>query len=591
MIIMRTIFCLVLAAPLFAANSTLEIKVDQVGYLPNAAKIAMVATKNPATEFTVNQSKDGKPVFHGALSAARDDFDSGDKVQAADFSKWIKNGTYYIDVPGVGRSWDFDIAPDVYAKAWRLAMRSFYGQRCGIAVDLGPEFPGYKHEACHLEGAYHASSGKTGPKVSKGGWHDAGDYGRYVVNSGISTGTLLWAFEMYGSRLKSVNLAIPESGNGQPDMLNEIKWNLDWMLSMQDDDGGVWQKQTSERFCDFIMPEKDKLVSYVIGTGKEPFKSSCATGDLAAVMAIAGRVYQPYSPAYGDKCTKAAQKAWDWLAKHTNVPFRNPPGVATGEYGDANCADEQLWAAAELFRTTGDQAYSRYFLDHYSAFRKSTVDAEAEPPSWADVASMASWTYAMSKGGDAAAVNSIRHDLIASADDIANRTGNNGYRISLTNRDYVWGSNGVLANYGMELLIAGSLLHNERYSEAALEDLHYLLGRNTFSLSFVTRVGENPFRHPHHRPSGADNNEEPWPGLLSGGPNKGRQDDVMAKLSPDLPPAKTFLDDQGAYSANEVAINWNAPLVFLLAGAQELNEPAPARGGQSGKGTSSGKHK
>jgi endoglucanase len=583
---MKPIFLLIFAASIFAATPTLEIKVDQVGYLNNATKIVLVSSKTLATEFTVRYSKDDKVAAHGTLPAPVEDFDSGDRIQAGDFSKLIKSGTYYIEVPGVGRSWDFDIAPDVYAKTFRLAMRSYYGQRCGIAVDLGPEFPGYKHEACHLEGAYHASSGKTGPKVSKGGWHDAGDYGRYVVSSGIATGTLLWTYEMYTSRVKTVNLAIPESGNGQPDLLNEIKWNLDWMLSMQDDDGGVWHKQTSEKFSDFIMPDKDKLVSYVIGTGAEPFKTSCATGDFAAVMAIAGRVYQPFNPAFGNRSIKAAQKAWEWLGNHLNVPFGNPPGVSTGEYGDANCADEQLWAAAELFRTTGDPAYSRYFLDHYAAFRKSTVDEEAQPPSWSNVAPLALWTYAMSRGGDAGAVNSIRHDLIAAADDIANRSTNNGYRISLANHDYVWGSNGVLANYGMELLIAGSLLHNQRYAEAAVEDLHYLLGRNTFSLSFVTRVGENPFRHPHHRPSGADNNEEPWPGLLSGGPNKGREDEVMRKVSPDLPPAKIYLDDQGAYSANEVAINWNAPLVFLLAGAEELSDSAPARGGQSGKGAS-----
>jgi len=138
---MKSIALLVLAAPLFAANPTVEIKVDQVGYLPTAAKIALVVSKNPATEFTLNTSKDGKVAAHGTLSAPRDDFDSGDRVQMADFSKWIKPGQYYIDVPGVGRSWNFDIAPDVYAKAWRLAMRSYYGQRCGIAVDLGPNFP------------------------------------------------------------------------------------------------------------------------------------------------------------------------------------------------------------------------------------------------------------------------------------------------------------------------------------------------------------------------------------------------------------------------------------------------------------------
>jgi len=585
---MKPIFLLILAAPLFAAAPTLEIKVDQVGYLNTSAKVALVASNTAAARFTVNNAKDGAVVFSGNLTPPLEDPDSGDRVQAADFSKYGKPGTYYVDVPGVGRSWDFEIGPDVYAKTWRLAMRSYYGQRCGIAVDMAPDFPGFKHDACHLEGAYHASSGKSGPHVSKGGWHDAGDYGRYVVNSGITTGTLLWTYEMFGPRLKRVNLNIPESGNNVPDMLNEIKWNLDWMLSMQDDDGGVWHKQTSEKFCDFIMPEKDKLVSFVIGTGKDPFKSSCATGDFAAVMAIAGRVYVPYNPAFAARCLRAARQAWAWIGKYPNVTFNNPPGVGTGGYGDRNCADERLWAAAELFRSTDDQEYQRYFLDHYAEFRKSV--GPTDPPSWANVGALALWTYALGRGVDAAAanasapkkhgrgskptgnaddavaVNAIRHDSIAAADEIVTRTASNGYRISMTTRDYIWGSNSVVANYGMQLLVADALTHNPRYRETAIENLHYLLGRNTFSLSFVTRVGANPFRHPHHRPSGADDNPEPWPGLLSGGPNHGRNDAAMQKLPADLPPAKMYLDEQAAYAANEVAINWNAPLVFLLAG-------------------------
>ncbi len=588
---MKRILFFVIAAPAFvaamqAANPTLDIKVDQVGYLPNGAKIALVSSKRPATEFTLNLSKDGKPVFHGSLPAPVEDYDSGDPVQIADFGgKPIKPGTYYIEVPGIGRSWDFEIAPDVYAKAFRAAMRSYYGQRCGIAVDMGPEFPGFKHDACHLEGAWHPSTGKTGTHVSKGGWHDAGDYGRYMPSSGVTTGILLWTYEMYSSRLKTVNLAIPESGKGLPDMLSEIKWNLDWMLGMQDEDGGVWHKQTSDRFSDDVMPDKDKLISYVIGLGSAPYKTSCATGDFAAAMAVAGRVYQPFNPAFGNKCIRAAQKAFEWLEKNPNVVFANPLAVSTNTYGDNKCADEQLWAAAELSRTTGDQKYSKYFLDHYGPFRRTAVSDEAAPPTWDNVAQLAMWTYAMSANSDGGASNAIRHDLIASADEIANRTTNNGYRVSLTNRDYVWGSNGVLANYGMELLVASSLLRNERYAEVALDDLHYLLGRNTFSMSFVTRVGQNPARHPYHLPSITDKLDEPWPGLLVGGPNRGREDAVMKKLPADLPPAKVYLDDPGAYSANEVAIDWNAPLVFLLAGAQDIADGPPARGGQSGRGS------
>jgi endoglucanase len=135
----------------------------------------------------------------------------------------------------------------------------------------------------------------------------------------------------------------------------------------------------------------------------------------------------------------------------------------------------------------------------------------------------------------------------------------------MTTKDFSWGSNGVVANYGMQLLVANAISPDTHYVETAAENLHYLLGRNTFSLSWVTQLGENPFRHPHHRPSGADKNSGPWPGLLSGGPNRNRQDAAMSKL-PNVPPAKMYLDEQESYASNEVAINWNAPLVFLLAG-------------------------
>ncbi len=564
---MRRIFLIItislISACALAAGPATEIKVDQVGYLPGMTKVAMVAAESPGTDFTVRRASDGSVAFKGTLKTPLADADSGDRVQAADFTKLAEPGKYYLEVPGIGRSWEFAIAPNVYARAYYLALRSFYGQRCGIALDLGPEFPGYAHDACHLKGAFHPSSGKSAPRESSGGWHDAGDYGRYIVNSGITTGTLLWTWELFSKLVGPVKLNIPESGNGTPDILNEIRWNLNWMLSMQDQDGGVWHKQTSERFCDFIMPEKDTLTSYIIGTGVDPFKSSCATADFAAVMAISARAFKTIDPAYSRKCLQAARQAWIWLEKYPDVPFRNPQGVSTGEYGDRSCGDERLWAAAELGRTTGEKTYDDYYLAHYAEYL-GTLRAMA-PEGWANVAPMALWTYVLGRGKNAAAVAAIRRDSISAADQIVERSARNGYLISMTDRDYVWGSNAVVANYGMQLLVTNALQHNPRYVETALDNLHYLLGRNTFSLSWVTQVGANPFRHPHHRPSGADRNPEPWPGLLSGGPNRGRQDPALKKL-PDGPPARMYLDEEASYASNEVAINWNAPLVFLLAG-------------------------
>ena len=546
-------------------NGSVRIKVDQVGYLRGASKLAMV-NATTATTFEVKRASDDTTTFKGWFGPPAFDADTGDSVQAADFSKLAESGTYYLEVPGVGRSWTFSIGPDVYSRTSYLAMRAFYGQRCGIAVDLGAEFPGYVHPACHRKGEFHSSSGRQGQRNNIGGWHDAGDYGRYVVNSGITMGTLLWAWELFGPRLRDIKLNIPESGNGVPDVLNEARWNLEWMLLMQDEDGGVWHKQSSESFAGFVMPEEDHLPSKVIGTGQEPYKSTCATADLAAVAAVAARVYRPFDAKFAARNAQEAREAWTWSAKYPNVAFKNPPGITTGEYGDFQCADERLWAAAELWRTTGEDTYNQYFVGHYQDYLAS-LDT-LTPEGWKDVAAMGLWTYALGSrtGSNAQAIADIRHHTLLAARGIVERTRENPYRVSLVTKDYVWGSNGVAANYGMELLVANVLAPDPSFIEVALDNLHYLLGRNTFSVSWVTQVGANPYHHPHHRPSGADANREPWPGLLSGGPNAGRQDTVLKSLPAGLPPAKVYADEQASYASNEIAINWQAALVFVLAG-------------------------
>ena len=550
-----------------ADNPTTAIKVDQVGYPIDGPKFALVSA--PAETFSVKRSSDNRVVFQSKLGPGANDADSGDKIEAADFSALQEPGRYYIDVPGVGRSWNFSIAPNVYSRTYYLAMRAFYGQRCGTAVDLGSEFPGYTHPACHLKGEFHPSSGQQGPRDTIGGWHDAGDYGRYVVNSGISTGSLLWAWEMFREKLKAIHLNIPESGNGSPDILNEARWNIAWMLEMQDDDGGVWHKQTSVHFAGFVMPQDDPLPSEVTGTGSAPYKSTCATADLASVAAIAARVYQPFDRNFAAKNLAAARKAWAWTEKYPNVTFRNPAGISTGEYGDDNCSDERLWAAAELWRTTGEARYGDFFLKNYQGFLSQLDTAPAE--GWREVAAMGLWTYALSdrKGANQAVQKDIRERSVAVANRIAQTTAESPYHVSLKTKDYLWGSNGVAASYGVQLLVANAFAPDRRLVDAALDNLHYLLGRNTFSLSWVTQVGENPYRHPHHRPSGADKNAEPWPGMLSGGPNAGRQDAVLRTLPPNLPPARVYADEQASYASNEIAINWQAALVFLLAGELE----------------------
>ncbi len=564
-----TVVFLVLAALWTArasAEPSLEIKLDQVGYLPAQPKSAFISSPKAEGTFQVLQSSDGKVVYQGALSEPVSDPDSGDTLREADFSTLQRTGKFTLVVPGVGESFPFQIAPDVYSDAYYLCMRSYYGQRCGIKVDLGPRFPQYHHEACHLEdGVFHASSGKTGKKDATKGWHDAGDFGKYVVNSGISTGTLLWAYEWYPEKIGAIPLNLPESGNGLPDILNEIKWNLDWMLTMQDEDGGVWHKLTTERFCGFVAPEKDDGgTRYIIGTGQEPYKSSGATGDFSAVMAMAARIYQPFLPDYAKQCRMASVKAWQWVVQHPQVTFSNPSGVSTGGYGDEDCGDEILWASAELFRLTGQAEYGTYFVKHYKNYPVSDL----WPQSWGTVSNLGLWDYAFSRrqGTDRATIQDIQEQTLKAADQVVGVSRQVGYHLSLRSSNYIWGSNAVAANFGVMLLAANRIQPKPAYLSTALDNLHYLLGRNTFSLCFVTQLGSHHVMHPHHRPSAALGLAEPYPGLLSGGPNQYPGDPVLRRLAKG-PPARSYLDDQGSYSSNEVAINWNAPLVLLLAAA------------------------
>jgi len=534
---------------------------NQVGFLPGGEKIATVQAQDAADATFQIYSEDGKKqVFHGTLTSPVLDSTSGDRVALADFSGVTAPGTYRFAAQGK-RSEPFYIGKDAYRNALRLTVRSFYGQRCGCAVDLGG---GYRHPACHMSGAYHATSGRQGAVGNHGGWHDAGDYGRYVVNCGLSVGTLLWAWELYPQVLQKLSLDIPESGGKVPDYLAEIRWNLEWMLSLQDEDGGVWHKQTSEQFCGFVMPEKDELTSYVIGTGATPYKSTCATADLAAVMAIAARCYGAYDPAFSARCLAAAKSGWSWAVAHPDVTFSNPPSIGTGGYDDKHCNDEILWASAELWRTTGDQQYERTFLDGVEAL---APEKSIWVPSWPGLASMAYWTYLLAERRISEPLKSrILKQTMDAAQTLITRRNASGYGHTLAAVDYRWGSNSIAANQSLLLLMANHFQPDLRAVEAALGNLHYLLGRNCFGVSWVTQVGTNPFQHPHHRPSIADNISAPWPGLMSGGPNAKPAEPAGLTL-PELPPMRMWMDDYRAYSLNEVAINWNAPLVFLLAAA------------------------
>jgi endoglucanase len=285
---------------------------------------------------------------------------------------------------------------------------------------------------------------------------------------------------------------------------------------------------------------------------------------LASVAAIAARCYGNYDSAFAQRCLTAAKRAWTWAVVNPDVPFSNPKGILTGTYDDKHCNDEILWASAELWRTTGEKQYEEALLRGVDALPPETA---IWSPAWPSVAPMAYWTYLLAErdGSDKLKAR-IHKKTMAAAQSLIDRQLSNGYGNTLAVEDYIWGSNSIAANQSLLLLVAHQLQPEPGLFEAALGNLHYLLGRNCFGVSWVTQVGSNPFQHPHHRPSGADNIAAPWPGLMSGGPNA-KPGDPVARTLPQLPPMRMWLDDQGAYSLNEVAINWNAPLVFLLAAA------------------------
>lgn len=586
-----------IAGSLFAAAPT-DIQLDQTGYLTNETKLAMVTNAAATGTFYVVNSSGPTTVFTGTLSAAVIDTNSGLSVRTADFSAVTATGTYTLNVAGLGQSYSFSIDPNVFSNAFYETIRFYYGQRCGIGVTVVNGANTWTHAACHTTGALNSddpatfdpSSGNFGTKISTEGWHDAGDYGKYIVNANISVGELLWTYEWYQSVLKNFNLDLPESGNGTPDILNECRFELNWMLTMQDTDGGVWAKVSSAGFpagpATLVMPENDNAgTRLIIGTNGTPNKDSGATAGFAAVMAIAARLYQPYDAAFSMACSQAAVTAWGWVSLNpTSYTTANPTGITTGVYGDGGTTSTPsylLWAAAELYRTTGIGTYNTFFTTNYTHFAP-LLSGTQYPQDWTDTKNLAYWSYFFTgKNGiqpvTAAVTTAIYNATIGSANTVIARQATDGYRVSLQTGDYIWGSNGGVGNYGILLLMANAMSPNASYVQSAMDDIHYLLGRNANKMSFVTDLGSTFQMNPHHRPSWSDGITLPWPGMLAGGPNQSPSGDGITPSSPGTKPALCYVDIQGAYGSNEEAINWNAPLVFVLAStlSASANTPTP----------------
>ncbi|MBD1364279.1 glycoside hydrolase family 9 protein [Mucilaginibacter sp. ZT4R22] len=563
--------CLKAQAPMESGKSI--IRLNEVGFYPGAGKIAII-TAQQAGKFYI-KTLNGKTLFTGELKASGQPAFSGKYTAIANFSAFNKPGRYVVNLPGKGDSYPFEIKPNALKAVADGTIKAFYFQRASIALD--EKYAGKWHrEAGHPDDKVliHASAATAkrpeGMIISSPrGWYDAGDYNKYIVNSGITTATLLSLYEDFPGYMNTVKLNIPESNNQLPDVLDEVLWNLRWMLTMQDpNDGGVYHKLTNPRFDAMIMPVKADSARYVVQ------KSTAATLDFAAVMAQASRIFKKFPkqlPGLADSCIKASEYAWAWAAKNPAVLYNQDvmnrqfkPTVVTGTYGDRGVTDEFFWAASELFVTTGKEEY----LDKISLSKNEKVQV----PAWSNVKLLGYYTLAQNTGIDVVdhpQIKEVKEKLMNFADAFIAGADSNAYQTVMTKSktNFNWGSNSNAANQGILLIKAYKLSGNKKYLENALANLDYILGRNGTGYSYVTGFGSKPVMHPHHRPSVADGIEDPVPGLLSGGPNPGMQDKIQV---PSLFPDEAFIDDDRSYATNEIAINWNAPMAYLANALEAL---------------------
>jgi endoglucanase len=527
-----------------AAICSAAIRFDTVGYLPDRAKKATIA--EPCKSFRLVRASDGAEVFSGSVTGPVRNDDTNEQLYTADFSAFTTEGKYRIDVPDVGVSAPFRIAKDVYRDAFVTSVRGMYLWRCGMAVRGERDGNVFEHAACHTDDAWlDYATGESRKIDSTGGWHDAGDYNKYVVNAGTTVGVMLAAWEHYGDAIRAISLDIPESGGAIPDFLAEIKWEIDWLLTMQADDGSVYHKLSTLRFGGFVLPEYETEKRYI-----SPW-STAATAEFVAMTAKFARAVAPYDTAYSDRCLRVAEKSYAFLLEHPENVKADLSAFRTGTY-QVHDHEVRLWAAAELWETTGHEKYRKDF-ETRAREAEGKVDLVWDH---GHIKSLGLLTYYFSKrdGRDTELLEDIGKNILATADAGVANARAHGYARPIGSA-YYWGCNGAVARAALVLQSAYRIDPKPEYLEAALDSVHHLLGRNCHGRSYVTGLGALPPMHPHDRRCGGDKIDVSWPGYLVGGPNPGPFD---------------WRDEEPDYRTNEIAINWNGALIYALAGGLDV---------------------
>ncbi|SET30423.1 glycoside hydrolase family 9 protein [[Clostridium] polysaccharolyticum] len=521
-----------------------DINLNQIGYKTTDTKIAVLRGSNMGSSFSVVNTETNKTVYTGSLTSKSSSI-ARESNKIADFSKVTTPGTYKIVSNGCSDSFEFAISDSVYDDVFEDSMRFFYLQRCeAIPSSLGGAFA---HPACHTAKA--RIFGTNNYIDVSGGWHDAGDYGRYVVATSKAVSDILLAYQANKAAF-SDNTNIPESGNGTADVLDELKGQFKWMLKMQDQgSGGVYHKVTCADFPSYVMPDKEtnELIVCPIST--------TATGDFAACMALAYDTYKNTDASFAKTCLDAAKKAWNYLSSHGSQRVVNPSGINTGEYGDNNDRDERYYAAAALYYATGDSTYHNAFKNYVN----SGVETEY---GWQSVGQYGNVLYLKAANQDSSIKSKIESKILSVANGLLSNAQGEAYGIS-TGNNFIWGSNMVTLNYANLMMDAYKISGKQEYKNSAIEHVNYILGKNPMGMSYVTGYGTVSPKNPHHRPSMAAG--QAIKGAMVGGPDADIEDSIAKAYVQGEAPAKCYVDHSECYSTNEVDIYWNSAFVLSLA--------------------------
>ncbi|TYQ16271.1 UNVERIFIED_CONTAM: dockerin type I repeat protein [Acetivibrio alkalicellulosi] len=534
-----------------------EIKVNQVGFLTNMEKFALVTgfpevlTADVGTGFSVVNTSNGSIAYEGSLILLSEfeANDSGEKILKADFSDLKIPGEYYIkvDADGIENSLNFMIGEDIYNSLLIDSSRYFYYQRQGIELvpPFAPDYP--RSDKTPQDSAAVFRSGTRDPIDVTKGWYDAGDYGKYVNAGATGVSDLFWAYEMFPSQFRDDQFNIPESGNGIPDILDEARWQLEWMLKMQDEESGG--------FFPRVQSNDDNNVTQRIimdQNGPTTDDTACA----AAILAHAYIIYKDIDSDFAQECLSAAKKAWNFLEN-------NPNNIVSpsGPYNVRNDRSNRLWAAASLLRATDDSVYNEYFLDNYQSFSSKFRDDWGYAHGWGDMWLTAFFMYYKAESRQRAAINWINTELDVWLEKMITRYEKNPWYNAIVPGNYFWGINKQVLNVPMSAIIASSLrdTYTDRIANFGLGSLGWVLGANPLRLSFVSGFGEDSIEEIFSTIYNNDGKPGIPKGYLAGGPNR-YEGEGLSRFA-----AKCYTRSAGDWVSNEHTVYWNSPLVFMAA--------------------------